>query len=195
MESVSQSVRVRVGEAAHSDARHPCISPTDSDKDVDTVRTGQKITTENSDRFLQYEDGFGVLICAVHGYAVRDLAYHFQKYHTGSGKEKSAVVKKLEHYQLREPKAVLLPSLLGVPFESLRKPKKAYICDEPECEKISINRNGIRIHCNIDHEWKSTEAEREHWHEVWVQTFFSAAGLQRYFTVDYGESEDDAQSA
>ena len=71
------------------------------------------------------------------------------------------------------------------------KPRGSYICDKPECEKISMNRNGIRIHCNREHHWKSTEAEREHWHLVWVQTFFSAAGLQRYFTVDYSETAED----
>jgi superfamily II DNA helicase RecQ len=84
---------------------------------------------------------------------------------------------------------------LGKPFASLGKPFKAYICDEPECEKITAGRDGVRIHCSEAHRWKSTKAEREHWHQVWVQTFFSAAGLQRYFIVDYQESEVEEENA
>lgn len=58
-----------------------------------------------------------------------------------------------------------------------------YICEEPHCEKISKSRDEIRKHCNREHDWKSTTEEREHWHQVWAQTFFNSAGLQRYFTV------------
>jgi superfamily II DNA helicase RecQ len=166
----------------------------DSDNNANKLLTGEKLTIENAGRFLKYEEDFGVLICAVHGYAVRNLENHLRVYHLGSKKEKKAVLNLYKNYDIREPTSVPLPPPLQEPFAALGKPKKAYICDEPECEEISINRNCIRIHCNKAHDWESTEDEREHWHQVWVQTFFSAAGLQRYFTVDYKEPDDHEES-
>ena len=159
--------------------------------DANIIQTGQKLTVDNVARFLKYEREFRVLICKVHGYAVRNLENHLRTHHVGSQKEKKAVVDAYKDYQLSNVASVPLPEPLKKPFASLGKPRKAYICEEPECGYISINRDVVRIHCNKEHNWKSTEAERKHWHQVWVQTFFSAAGLQRYFTVDYNESEDE----
>lgn len=82
-----------------------------------------------------------------------------------------------------------LPAPLGAPFASLGKPVNAFICNVPECEHISTSRKGIRLHCNRKHDWRSSAEEREHWHSIWVQTFFKSAGLQRYFTVTYNEEE------
>ncbi|KAL1582106.1 hypothetical protein WHR41_09218 [Cladosporium halotolerans] len=58
----------------------------------------------------------------------------------------------------------------------------------------------MRKHCNRAHDWKSSKGDREHWHCVWVQTFFKSAGLQKYFTVDYtgreqAESNEDEEGA
>ena len=64
-------------------------------------------------------------------------------------------------------------------------PKRAYICNEEECNKLSVSRDAIRKHCNKAHRWKSSKEQRTYWHEAWVQTFFNT-GLQRYFTVSYG---------
>ena len=88
----------------------------DSDKDATTLKTGLKIIAKNAKQFLLYKEGFGVLICAVHRYAVRDLAYHLQKYHIGSGKEKGEVVKIFKQHRLLEPRTVPLPSPLGALF-------------------------------------------------------------------------------
>ena len=93
-------------------------------------------------------------------------------------------------YKIREAKDVILPPPLRAPFASLGKPLQAFTCSEPECEYISISRKGIRLHCNQRHNWKSSTEEREHWHSVWVQTFFKSAGLQRYFTVLPNEEGD-----
>jgi hypothetical protein len=52
----------------------------------------------------------------------------------------------------------------------------------------------MRKHCNRTHDWKSSKEDREHWHRVWAQTFFKSAGLQKYFTVDHTEQEQDGCS-
>jgi hypothetical protein len=152
---------------------------------------GQKITVDNAREYLEWHESYGVLICRSHRYAIKNLSYHLRDYHPGSTKEKHAVVQLFEGYRIRDPKEVTLPEPLKEPFVSLGKPSNAFICNEPECEYISINRNNVRIHCNKQHSWKSSAEEREHWHSVWVQTFFKSAGLQRYFTVLYSENEND----
>ncbi|TLD04190.1 hypothetical protein E2P81_ATG10544, partial [Venturia nashicola] len=152
--------------------------------------TGLKITTDNASRFLEYYEEYGVLICAKHGSAVRNLADHLSRHHTGSKKERGDVVKSYKSLVLYQAKDVPLPRPLQQPFSCLGKPQKGFICQEPECQYISINRKGIRLHCNRKHEWKSSAEQRENWHTVWVQTFFRSAGLQKYFTVLYSEEDD-----
>ena len=156
----------------------------------ETPDKGERITVENAHKFLEWLDGYGVLICVTHGYAIRNLSFHLQEYHTGNAAERRAVLELFGRHKIREAKDVPLPPALGVPFGSLGKPVSAFICDRPECKHISINRKGIRLHCNQVHNWKSSAKQREHWHSVWVQTFFKSAGLQKYFTVSHTEEED-----
>lgn len=159
----------------------------------EALETGLKITTKNASRFLEYHEGYGVLICVHHGYAVRNLADHLKKTHNGSKKERSEVVKLYNSLLLRHARDVPLPPPLEAPFASLGKPLGAFICSEPECQYISASRKGMRLHCNQQHDWTSSAEEREHWSPAWVQTFFKSAGLQRYFTVLYNEEESNPE--
>lgn len=148
-----------------------------------------KITVENADDWLQYEEKYKLLICKYHQYALQNLSNHLRTHHSGSTKEKSAVVKKFASLHTLQPSEVQLPPPLKEPIESLSKPRDAYICDEEECGFITISRDEIRKHCNQTHEWRSTKEDQEHWHHVYVQTFFSNGGRQRYFTVDYDDPD------
>ncbi|THW27512.1 hypothetical protein D6D22_10755 [Aureobasidium pullulans] len=148
-----------------------------------------KITVENADDWLQYEEKYKLLICKYHQYALQNLSNHLRTHHSGSTKEKSAVVKKFASLHTLQPSEVQLPPPLKEPIESLGKPRDAYICDEEECGFITISRDEIRKHCNQTHEWRSTKEDQEHWHHVYVQTFFSNGGRQRYFTVDYDDPD------
>jgi hypothetical protein len=161
--------------------------------DGEALETGLKITTENASQFLEYHEAFRILICTTHGCAVRNLADHLSKNHRGTKKERGEVVKQYKSLVLDHAKDVALPPPLGQPFPALGKPQRAFICREAECQHISTNRDGIRIHCNKQHGWKSSAEERECWNSVWVQTFFKSAGLQKYFTVSYGEEEEDTE--
>ncbi|KAK3615741.1 hypothetical protein LTR22_027323, partial [Elasticomyces elasticus] len=101
--------------------------------------------------------------------------------------DRREVVGMFTHCRSRAPPTVPLPEPLQEPFEALALPQKAFLCAAPECGVISICRDGIRIQCNKAHGWRSSAKQRIYWGQVWVQTFFNAAGLQRYFTVDYEE--------
>jgi hypothetical protein len=159
--------------------------------DDKALKTGLKITTENASWFLEYHEAFRILICITHGCAVRNLADHLSKNHRGTKKERGEVVKQYKSLALDHAKDVALPPPLGQPFPALGKPQRAFICREAECQYISTNRDGIRIHCNKQHGWKSSAEKRECWNPAWVQTFFKSAGLQKYFTVAYN-GEDTA---
>lgn len=180
-----------------TDVQHDTAHQQTRDSDANTLRDGKKITVENARQFLKYEEIFGVLICSYkhHCYAVRNLENHLRLYHLGSTKDRKDVLELFRECRLRDPSSVPLPAPLSEPFAALGKPKKAFICDEPECEEISISRDNIRKHCNKAHNWRWSKVRDQYWHPVWVQTFFSAAGLQRYFTVDYEESEAEEQDA
>jgi superfamily II DNA helicase RecQ len=172
-----------------SDVQQTPISPHRNTSDGRVSDDRDKITTGNAYQSLEWHEEYGVLICTRHGYAVRNLGFHLQEYHTGTAKERRAVLELFRRYKIREPREVALPAPLRAPFASLGKPVNAFICNEPECEHISTSRKGIRLHCNRTHDWKSSAEEREHWHSIWVQTFFKSAGLQKYFTVAY-DGED-----
>ena len=158
--------------------------------------TKLKITVENADDWLEYEARYKVLICKYHQYALQNLSNHLRTQHSGSTKEKSAVVKKFASLEILQPSKVQLPPPLEQPIESLGKPRDAFVCDEEECGFITISRDEIRKHCNKEHDWRSTKRDQEHWHHVYVQTFFSNGGRQRYFTVDYyDQAQDDTEEA
>jgi hypothetical protein len=101
--------------------------------DREALETGLKITTENANRFLEYHEAYGVLICVTHGYAVRNLTDHLKRNHISSKKERSEVVKQHKSLLLRTAKEVMLPPPLGEPFPVLGRPQRAFICREPEC--------------------------------------------------------------
>jgi hypothetical protein len=109
----------------------------------------QKIVVDNAYEHLEWHENYAVLICRTHQFAIKNL--HLRDYHSGSTKEKKAVVQLFERYQLSDLKGVTLLPLLEELFASLRKPLNAFICNEPECRYISINQNNVRIYYNQAH--------------------------------------------
>lgn len=118
----------------------------------EALESGSKITTDNADRFLEYHEAYGVLICVKHGYAVRNLADHLSRNHIGYKKERNDVCKRYKSLVLSNAKDVPLPPPLEDPIPALGEPQRAFVCREPECQYISISRKGIRLHCNRRHD-------------------------------------------
>jgi superfamily II DNA helicase RecQ len=183
------------GQARHARFYRALKMQNNDVNEEEAVETGLKITTENAGRFLEYHEAYGVLICVKHGYAVRNLADHLSRNHTGSKRERGEVIKRYRSLVLCNAKDVFLPPPLERPIPALGKPQRAFVCREPECQYISAHPNGIRIHCNKRHNWKASIGEQTYWHPVWVQTFFKSAGLQKYFTVLCDEQEDADRQA
>jgi hypothetical protein len=52
----------------------------------------QKIVVDNAYEHLEWYENYAVLICRTHQFAIKNLHYHLRNYHSGSTKEKKAVV-------------------------------------------------------------------------------------------------------
>ena len=112
---------------------------------------GQKITIENAKDYLHWLPEHGVIVCSVHQYAIRNVATHLRDLHSGTKKQRQAVMSMFSTCILYSPKDVRTPLPLGPPLSILGKPLLAFICEEPECEQISISRDKIRKHYNRMH--------------------------------------------
>jgi len=119
---------------------------------------------------------------------------HLRDYYSIPQKIQREIVKEYSEHALLGPRDVPLSPPFGPPFEILRKPTDAFLCDKEVCGFISINRDGVRKHSKKKHGWKSTRRDREHWTSVRVQTFSASSGFQRYFTVHVPEPEGEAAS-
>lgn len=127
-----------------------------------TIKSTTAITINNADTILQWIPEYRVIICREHKYAIGSVTQHLRIFHSGKDAEKRAVVTAFAGYDLHKPKDVPLPPPLQTPFQELGKPTRAFICEEPECEQISISRDEIRKHCNRTHDWRSSKEDREH---------------------------------
>ena len=157
------------------------------------VAAREAITLDTVDSAFTYLQEYRVLVCTAHGYAVRELDDHLKRLHRTNIATRREILAHFEDLQIAKPADVPQPPPLEAPFSCLAPPKQAFICDEEECNELSISRDVIRKHCNRVHDWKASPGQRTYWHPVWVQTFFNAAGLQRYFTVDYQENDSDIE--
>ncbi|KAK0926478.1 hypothetical protein LTR29_017851 [Friedmanniomyces endolithicus] len=123
-----------------------------------------------------------VIICREHGYAVQNLARHLLDYHVYTRSVRKAVSQRFHGLPLVAPQLAALPSAYGPPVDGLAPPRPGFQCDEDDCRSISTRRATIAEHCN-GHGWRSTRDEREHWTDVWVQSFSLTPGKQRWFII------------
>jgi len=71
-----------------------------------------RVTLEHANIVLRYLEKYKVLVCSVHNYAVRNLAYHLREFHSTPAKERRAVIALFQQYELREASAIRLPHRL-----------------------------------------------------------------------------------
>lgn len=137
--------------------------------------------TKTIDDIFYYEANYKVLICKHHGLAVVGLNGHLKDAHNlRKKKDRQPFLDRFAEVALAKPADVALPPMNGPPFAALKKPARAFSCID--CGRLSTNRSAMRGHCNTEHNWYVTKADRTHWIEVMVQTFFEGGNL-RYFIV------------
>lgn len=131
---------------------------------------------------FQYLREYRLIVCREHGYALRNLDRHLLEYHVYPRTVRKAIAQRFSGVPRVAPENAPLPKAYGPPIEAIEPPRQGFLCDEEDCGFISISRTRIAQHCN-GHGWRSTRGEREHWADVWVQSFCSKSGRQRWFTV------------
>lgn len=131
---------------------------------------------------FQYLEDYELIICREHGYALRNMNRHLLDYHTYPRDVRKAIIQRFNGLPCRLPEHARLPKAFGSPVDTIAAPRRGFACEEEECNFISTCRTRIAQHCNR-HGWKSMPGEREHWADVWVQSFCLTPGKQRWFIV------------
>ena len=151
----------------------------------------QEATAIGNFRYLpEYE----LIVCREHAYAVRNLDRHLLDYHVYSRNVRKAVSQRFDGLPRAAPEKASLPKAYGPPIEGRSPPRKGFACDEANCGWISTRRAKIAEHCKA-HGWKSRPGDREHWADVWVQSFCLTPGKQRWFVIRVEEGETTADAA
>lgn len=143
---------------------------------------------------FEYLSEYKLMVCKEHGYALRNLDRHLLEYHVFPLSVRKAVVQHFNGVRRVLPEDARLPTPYGPPINVITPPKSGFLCAEEDCGFISTCRARIGQHCN-GHGWKSTSEARQHWTDVWVQSFCTKAGKQRWFPVSVEEAvnaEDEA---
>jgi superfamily II DNA helicase RecQ len=131
---------------------------------------------------FRYVQDARLIICREHGYAVRNLDRHLLDYHDYSRDIRKTIAAQFRGVPLVAPETASLPKAYGPPIEDLAPPRRGFLCEESDCGCVSSRRATIAEHCN-KHGWRSLPGEREHWREVWIQSFSLTPGKQRWFIV------------
>lgn len=98
---------------------------------------------------------------------------------------KQRVEQQFQQHERLPPDEVTLPPPLQAPNKLLGTPIAGFVCDEPDCQKLTTSRHEIRKHCYNSHNWKSSVEDPEHWQSTFVQAFFQSRRYRKYFTVNY----------
>jgi hypothetical protein len=92
------------------------------------------------------------------------------------------------------PENAILPEVYSPPFEVITPPRVGFLYNEEDCRFISVSRTRTAQHYN-GYEWRSSREEKEYWTNVWVQSFCSKSGKQRWFIVSIEEGQTTADKA
>jgi Helicase conserved C-terminal domain/Orsellinic acid/F9775 biosynthesis cluster protein D/DEAD/DEAH box helicase len=143
----------------------------------------QQLSKNNADDIFWYHSDSKVLICIEHADGVQNISTHLSQKHSFKLARRLAIIQKYAQYERPFPHQVSLPPPEAPPIAALGHPLIGFLCDEYDCEFISINVSVIRHHCNKAHGWTSSKDDASYWHRVPVQTFFQNAASRRYFIV------------
>ena len=133
-----------------------------------------------------YLEEHRLIVCREHGYALRNLDRHLLDYHVYPQSVRRTISRRFNGVEFVVPEDAPLPKAYGPPIEAIAPPRVGYLCDEKDCGFTSISRTRTAQHCN-GHGWRSSHEEKEHWTRVWVQSFCSKSGRQRWFIVSVDE--------
>ncbi|KAL3587389.1 hypothetical protein FPOAC2_13285 [Fusarium poae] len=127
--------------------------------------------------WLLYNEEHQTLICAFHGYAVRNLEGHLRDRHPDiDHRARSDLVRRHRDLQLQGPNedqlALYSPSNPTQPIEGLPI-HRGFACAWPACRHLTPSWKCLRVHFNDEHGVKGAKAREDLWTGVSLQTFFT----------------------
>ena len=109
------------------------------------------LTAENAEKYFCYLRNHRVLVCREHATGIQNLDTHLRDYYAVSAKERKAIVGNYSCWWIKKPAEVQLPPPMGPLLRVLSKPLNGFQCAEGDCDYITINNDGIRMHCRKKH--------------------------------------------
>jgi len=160
------------------------------------------LTEDEITQQFHYLEQFRALICRQHCTAVLNVTTHLQQHHATTSKDRRRIVQHFEGLQLSTPDEIIPPPPGRLPLKELGDSQNAFQCTHfdpitgDSCNKITINLEGLRMHCKNAHQIRWVGDTQKLYDKVRVQTFFRSGGFQRYFTVNesYQEASPDADT-
>jgi hypothetical protein len=186
MGAVNKYLKTRLSELRHKD----------HDRSFGNMEISWSLQSEEATAAVEtfkYLEEHKLIVCGEHGYALRNLDRHLVDYHVYPRSVRKTISRLYNGVAFVFPEDAPLPKAYGPPIEHIAPPRVGFLCDERECGFISISRTRTAQHCN-GHGWRSSHDEKEHWTRVWVQSFCSKSGKQRWFVVRVEGKETTAEA-
>ena len=145
--------------------------------------------------YLRYLPAYSLIICKDHG-AVRNWRTHLSDSHKISKRSQRQLNNqyRIQSLPLSTPNNHPLPPPNQPPISVLGLPIPGFACSYQTCTFLTASRNAMQKHYNKEHNWNSSQQDRQPWACIQVQTFFRSSGLQRYFQVQSLPAEGSSLS-
>jgi hypothetical protein len=150
------------------------------------VRAAASLTDVDVFRQFEYLEDFKLLVCKIHGYAVRNVKRHLEEQHQGTKAVNRAAAARLASLEIHDPRVVNLPVGPIPPFTSLSPPISGFLCggEDGNCDFLSTSTQILSRHWkNIRGLSKGRERLR-HQKEVELQSFTHMRSHSARFIVD-----------
>lgn len=136
--------------------------------------------------WLLYDPLRQTLICKPHGYATQQLSSHLRLQHPLiDPKTRSSIIAEHSALPLRWPLKHEYQHGPDNPLQAINglTIHNGLACSD--CGYLSKSRKALKVHCKAEHAWQLSKADRTHWAEVKLQTFFTVPGSAiHYFCVN-----------
>ena len=139
---------------------------------------------QDVDEHFCYLRRYGVLVCKEHRTGVMNLSVHLRTLHSGTSKQRKAIIQHFHRLPITPAQDIALPAALSPPIQELGLPLDGLACQQERCSFLTISVDALRMHAKKQHgiAWKGNTAAL--YTGVKVQTFFKTNRLQCYFIVD-----------
>ncbi|KAJ4175437.1 hypothetical protein NW755_014909, partial [Fusarium falciforme] len=141
--------------------------------------------TKLGEEWLIYNGEYQSLICAFHGYAVRNLEGHLRDRHPDiNHRARSDLVRRHKGLQLQGPALEqLVQHGASNPTRAVKglTVHRGFACTRPGCRHLTPSWKCLRVHLNDEHNVKGSKAQADLWTSVYLQTFFTGPKRAIYY--------------